>query len=551
MSSVRTAAVAVFFLAAGCSVILNTAESNQCSTNRDCDANPSLRQRVCEEGFCVVPKAPIVPINDAGQPCVSSALCTQANSNKASFCAKAGGPCTPWQVAPCNFISDGWDAPNAIVIGSIYPFTVKQSGGAPLKLPYAERVRKAIDLALDEFRTEVPGGIVVPGEARRPFAVLHCDSSFDPVQARAAMKHLTDVVGVQAVIVGGDEELLAVSAQALAKRTAVVCSDCVGPFPAGEPAWRIIPPLALQAPMAASRVGSLETEIKAGPNPPLALRVAVLTEPGRAQAAFVAGLIAKLRFNGKTVVENGTNFTLVTSENPLTESVNHFAHADALTTFRPDVVVVAMGSDFPINYMTLIESKWPVDKPKPHYVITDLNYDVTSFSGTLGPSDDGLRRRISGTRNGFEQQLQDNIDGYTLRYQQAYNFARPDGNYSGYDAFYAMAYAIAAASIQLTIDGPHIAAGFGRLRGGATHVNFRPGEIGTGLALLGASTSASIDVRGHWSNLDWNVATRDLATDVSMFCFQRDTDGLLVIKPDAGLRLVTSSGAISGTYSCD
>jgi hypothetical protein len=444
-----------------------------------------------------------------------------------------------------------WTNENAIVIGSILPLTVKQQNGKRLPLPYAERVRRAIDLALDELATEVPGGIAVPGGARRPFAVLHCDSAFDPALTQAAMTHLADVVGVQALIVGGDEELLAVSDKAAAKKIAMVCSDCVGPFPPANQAWRIVPPLALQAPMAAWRVGALETEIKAGPNPPAALKVAVLTEPGRGAAAFVSGLVSKVRFNGKSVADNGANFTIVKSENPLKESVSHVAHADTLAAFRADVIVVAMGADFATEYVELIEAKWPVDKPKPFYVITDLDYDVTSFSGVLGPSDEGLRQRISGTRSAFDQRLQDNIDGYTLRYKQAYNFAAPDGNFSGYDALYAMSFAVVAASSQLLVDGPHISAGFERLRGGSMPIDFRPASIGTVFGLLGQSTSASVDVRGLWSNLDWNINTHDLETDVSMFCFQRAPDGSLVIKPDAGPRLVTSTGVVTGTYSCD
>jgi len=42
--------------------------------------------------------------------------------------------------------------------------------------------------------------------------------------------------------------------------------------------------------------------------------------------------------------------------------------------------------------------------------------------------------------------------------------------------------------------------------------------------------------------------TRDLETDVGMYCFQR-VGGQLVIKPDAGPRL--AGGVVSGTYGCD
>jgi hypothetical protein len=553
MRTLRLAVVAcaLALSTTACSVILSTAEPTQCTTTRDCDANPAFRNRVCEEGFCVIPRARIEPVsNDAGEGCVSSELCTQANSNKASVCAKAGGPCTPWQTEQCPFVAGAWSDPNAIVIGTILPFSVKQADGRLPRLPYVERVRRAIDLGLDELTTAVPGGLAAPGGGRRPFAVLHCDSYFDEAATRAAMTHLTDVVGAQAIILGGDEELAAVTPKAIEKQTAIVCSDCTGPLPPGPLAWRIVPPLALEAPMAAWRIADLETTIKSGPTPPAAIKVAVLTEePGRGPAAFIASLVAKLRFNGKTVAENGANFTIVKAENPLKQSVNHVAHAETIATFAPDVLVVAMGADFPKHYVQLIESKWSVGKAKPYYVMTDLNYEVAPFVSVLGPGDEDLRKRISGTRPGFDPALQANIDAYTIRYKQAYNFLAPDGNHSGYDAFYVSAFGIAGALIQPIFDGPRISAGIERLRGG-TLVDFRPESIGLALALLGQPT-AKLDARGLWSSLDWNLATRDLETDVSMYCFQRDTDGALVAKPDAGPRLTTSTGAVTGTFTCD
>ncbi len=544
--------VLLTLLVAGCSVLLRTAEPNQCSTNLDCDANSALRQRVCEEGFCVVPRAAgPVPTASPADGCVSSEICTQANSNKASVCATVGGACTPWQTAQCPYLSGDWKNRNAVVLGSIHPFSVKQSDGRLVKVDYAQRVRKAIDLALDDFTTALPGGLIIPGGAPRPLAVLHCDSYLDPALAQAAMTHLTDVVGVKAVIVGGDDDLVSVSAQALARQTALVCSDCVAPFPPGAPPWRIVPPLALQAPMAAWRVASLENELRARPNPPPAFNVGLLVEVGRPVSAFVSALTESVRFNGKSAAENGANFTVIKSESPLKGSVDYLTHAKALASAAPDVIVVAMGAEFPSNYLKIIEAAWPAGKPKPHYVVTERNFEVTPFADVLGPGDEDLRRRISGTRSGYDPRLQDNIDAYTPHYRVENNGHSPDVNYSGYDAFYALAFAVAAASSQLPLNGPHISSAFELLRGGSVQVDFRPGQIGFALTWLGQSTSSSVDVRGLWSTLDWNVSTHDLASDVSMFCFQRAPDGSLVIKLDAGPRLVTSTGVVSHAYACD
>jgi hypothetical protein len=554
MRSLRLVALGVSLIglsAAGCSVLLSTAEPTQCTTTRDCDANPSFRNRVCEEGFCVIPKVPIEPVtNDAGDGCVSSELCTQANSNRASVCKKAGGPCTPWQTEQCPYVSGAWSDPNAIVIGSILPLTARQFNGSLTPVPYMARVRRAIDLGLEELTTELPGGVPFGNGPPRPFAIVHCDSSFDDETARSAFRHLTEVVGVQSMIVGVDADLAAVTPLATTTKTAIACSDCVGPLPAGPLAWRIIPPLTLEAPMAAWRVAQLEAQIKAGPTPPATIKVAVLLEPGRAPEAFTAALQEKLRFNGKTVTENGSSFMIVKPEDPLKTSVFHAKHADTIVAFEPDVIVVAMGSDLPVHYIPLIEAKWPVGRARPHYVTTNLNFEVEPFDKVLTPAaDDDLRKRISGTRPGYAQDLQSNITAYELRFKQAYNFQPPDGNHSGYDAFYALAYAVLGSAVQPVHDGPHVSAGFERLRSG-TAIDFGPTQIGLAVALLGQPT-ANIDVRGLWSHLDWNVATRDLQSDVSMYCFQRAPDGSLVAKPDAGPHLQTSTGIVTGAYVCD
>ena len=554
MQGVRAAALAVGLMAAGCSVILNTAEPTQCSANVDCDANPSLRGRVCEEGFCVIPKLDTGPGDTpgGGPGCVDSTLCTQANSGKASHCAKAGGACTPWQTPQCDFISgkDAWKDRNALVIGAIMPFTVKQVTGKALPLSYGDRIRRAIQLGVDEVNAAEPGGIVLTTGPQRPIAVIHCDSGLDPVLAQSAFDHLTGVVRAEAIILGADEDLVAVTPRAQKLGTALVCSDCLGPLPPVPQAWRISPPLALQAPMAAWRVGVLETQRKAAPDPPAVLKVAVLTEPGRAQAAFVARFMEVVRFNGKSVADNGGAFTVVTTEDPLTQAVDHAAHAAAIRAFEPDVVVVAMGANFPTHYAGDIEAGWPAGKPKPSYVITGLNYDLDTFTSLLKPSAEDLRRRISGTRSAFEQHLQDNIDAFEQRYLPPNNYIPSSGNWSGYEAFYALLYAIVAGSAGGDLDGPHFSAGFARLRQGPD-IDLGPADFGLGRSLLG-QPNGTINVRGFWSELDWNLATHDLDGDASMFCFQR-VGGALTIKRDAGPRFVASTGQVSNAnaYACE
>lgn len=548
MPPLRSILAVLCLAVAGCTLLLDTAEPVQCATNADCDASPALRNRVCSQGFCVNP-TPDRPgfTADAGEGCVSSPLCTQGNSNQPSVCRKAGGPCTPIATEQCKEVVGAWDDPNAIFIGDVQPFTTRQYDGSTLPSSYADRVRRAMNLGLLDFMDAAAGGFLWSDGKRRPFALVHCDSSLVPAGAATALKHLTEVVGAQAVIVGADDDLAAITPEATAKQIAIACSDCVGPLPDGPLAWRIGPALAPEAPMVAWRVSKLEEQIKGGPNPPADIKVAILMLPGRATEAFVEVLSGKLQFNGKPALQNDGRFELVKTENPTLETVNHLKHAQTIVAFEPDVIIVVMADDFPVHYLPLIEAKWPAGKRRPHYITTALNFNVTTFLNAI--TSDDIRVRITGTRPGYTPELQANIDAFEDHYVLENDFKRPDQCHTGYDAFYATAFAILAARVQPVLDGPHIAAGFERLRGGATNIDFRPENIGLATTLLGDATQ-KLDVRGLWSDLDWNLPSRDMVTDVSMYCFERDSGGNLILNRNAGPHLTTSTGVIDGKLSC-
>jgi ABC-type branched-subunit amino acid transport system substrate-binding protein len=553
MRAARAVTFGIALLAAGCSVILNTAEPTQCSTEADCDAVPSLQSRSCVEGFCVLPALkPGPPRADAGttQACVSTELCKKANGGEGWHCNGHGAPCVQWQSARCPYIGggDAWMSDDAIVIGAIQPFTGIQANGKALEIPYAERIRRAIDLAVDEIDEVQPQGIVVAGRPSSPLAVLHCNSSFATDKAQEVFRQLTDVVGVKAVIVGSDDDLVAVSQLAQQKNIAVVCSDCVGAQPLPPIAWRISPRLALQARMAEWRLRELEAKRKSEPDAPAQLKVALLTLPGRAPQQFVDEFVRGATFNGKSTADNGPSFWHVErSEDPRENNVNQTAHIDAIVAFEPDVIVVAMGDDFEAYYLTGIDDKWPSGKRRPQYILTQLNYDAARLAARLVGRDD-LRRTLSGTGDALTMQREANINAFRARYRAAYPELDPSGSWSGYEAAYALAYAIAAAGATGTVDGPSISAGFGRLGSGPA-IDVGKDQIHSAFGAL-APSAGTINLRGLWSELDWAPATRDLDGDIGMWCVQ-SVGGVIDIKRDAGPRMSAATGVVTGTYQCD
>lgn len=548
--SLRAIAIPACALVMSCSLLLDVPEATQCSTQRDCDSKPALQGRICSEGFCVARAKDLPPVsNDAGNGCVSTDLCTQINSGRISVCKTQGGACTPWQTEQCKWVSGSIRDPQAVVIGTILPMTAKQVGGPLREIPYSERIKNAIDLSVADFEKALPGGALARDGKQRPFAVVHCDSQYTASGANAAFKHLTEVVGVQALIVGSDDDMASIAAPATLSKVAIACSDCVGNLPSGPLVWRIGPRLALEAPMLARRVQDIEAQIMAAPMAPPEIKVAVLQAAGLGPEALYDALAKSLRFNGKSILENGLNFRAIKTDNPLETSVNHDKFAQQVVEFQPDILIVAMADDFPHFYLSLIENKWPTGARKPHYLTTSLNNTVTSFGAAL-TNDDDLRPRVTGTRPLLTAAFQANINDFVARYLPENNFVQPDGNWSGFEAGYAMAYAILASRSQPVLDGPHISAGFERLRGGATIVDLRPDSIPVATGLL-ANPSAEIDIRGLWSDLDWDVERRDFDSNVGTYCFVRDASSNLKINPSAGLSLDTKTGEFSGSFACE
>lgn len=542
----RISAFVVAALAAGCSLIVNTSDRAQCQTTADCDANPALRNRVCQQGFCALKQPEQGPTeNDAGPTCVSTELCTQANSGRASICKRAGvTPCTPLVIdGDCPTITGKWKDPNAIIVGSLLPLTIKLPNKTSPESPYSKRLLRAIDLAAEEIDAAAPSGFQI-ANAQRPIAVLHCDSRGDPDHARQMFTHLVEDAGAQAVIVGWDVDLASIAPLATENKTTVICSDCFTPAPPGTTTWKILPTITSDAPLVAWRVADLEDQIKA--QSPGDIRVAVLVDGAPAQRLFAEEVAKKLVFNGVSAAQNGvTKFLPIQTEDPRTHFIDYDAYDQQIADFAPDIVVVAMASDFPTYHLPRIEAKWPAGKPRPFYVVTEISYDAAPFE--KASLDDSVIARISGTHPFTSPERANNIQGFSTRYRLSYK-EPPNGNFSGYEAFYATALAIAANGSQPVLDGPRISAGFSSLLGGA------PYDLGPGgplnIALESLAKGQKIDIRGLYTDLDWDLATREIVTDMGMFCFTRQPGGPLEIHDVPAVRWSATTGQVTGTYAC-
>jgi ABC-type branched-subunit amino acid transport system substrate-binding protein len=557
MKAVRLVASLACMLAAGCTFLLNPAAPVQCASQADCTAL-GLADRVCTSGFCMTKSPDTTQVsNTPATGCVTTEQCTQANSNKLSVCRTPGTPCVEIETPLCAKVGGHWEDPNAIVIGAIVPMKAKQPTGKPGNVDYGVRVEHAMMLAFEEISDALPSGVLV-GNERRQLAYLGCDSREDAATAKAVYRHLVDDARAQAVLVSWDADLANIATDAAQARTAIACSDCLSPLPKDALAWRILPSIANEVPVAAWRIEQLAAARKAGPTPPTApLKIVMLQEPTINGKTFVARF-ADAQGKGSDDLKAATVVPVV-PEDPLVKSVNHALHVKEVLDEAPDIIVAPMGPDFATHYLLPIETGWDAatgGKPKPKYVLTSLEYEIgllgSALSGIANEADrEDLRKRLSGTRPYRSAVMSADLATYRLRYKTRWNGLEPDGNETGYEAMYALAYAVLAGSTTSLLDGPHVSSGFERLSSGPV-IPVGPQPL-AGTAISALLNGQSIALRGLASTLGWEGSSRDLVADEGMYCLKRDGSGNLLFLDDAGVRYSPKDQKLvaSETFGCD
>jgi hypothetical protein len=527
----------------GCSVLYDPPAARQCFTDADCESQPELTGLICDGSLGVCVDAPAL----AGEGCESTALCQQQNSNQAALCRFPGSPCVRLQTPECPLLTGNWQAPNALILGSVGPHRYRQADGSVEDSDYVERLVRSIDLAAEEWQQEVPTGLPL---SRRPLAILHCDSESNALRAQRVMDHLVNEVNVPVVFALGDTELGATLNQAVDSGTALVCVEC---YDRAELAgmdngllWRMLPPFETQAPLAAWRVHDLELRIRAERVLPSTspLRVALISDDRAAFNDFSAAFRDLIRFNGNLGADaNGANYLELRAPDPRTEAVNPLMLARRVVEFAPDIVVAAVDDNFSNYYLRIIEQLWRAPLPRPYYVATLLNQELGLLESIVGDDED-LRLRLSGTGLFEDAEVARNRQGFQARYRSRYA-QDPGRTQTGYDAFYATALAIFASDLDGQLNGEHISGLFGQLMGGAA-TDVDPRALGSARAYLVAKEP--IDLVGASSHLDWDPTTRQVRSDVGLWCITRQGGQGLQLKNDAGPRWAPSG--TTGTYDC-
>lgn len=451
-------------------------------------------------------------------------------------------PTCPFASRECPCVTGAFDAPDALVIGTLSPHTYRVSTGDLLQIPYVARWLRSIELGLNEWSTQMPGGRLPRTD--RPLAIVHCNSNDHLPTARRAMEHLMEVARAPVVVTLTDHDTDAVRYQALRGDTAVICATCLAD-PPPDPAetrlvWQIAPPLGVQATLYGWRVRELGGELRRERALPASapLEVVVLSQdyPGVNELAAL--------LSSSLPTDSELHVTSIQTSDPRALVSPQLEIARSVVSARPHVIAAVMDTDFTTYYLRMIEAEWPPGVARPAYVLTHMNQELQLFSDVV--RDDDLRRRVSGTGFGLSPAAAQNLDALARRFSAAYSEPLENTQY-GYDAFYSALYAMLSTEASRSVDGAELSVSLGRLSSGV-RVDLGPAALQSSIGYIKAAEP--LDLVGTSSELDWHPTAHRTTADVTVWCLSRDSRGTLALLADAGVRWHHDTGEISGQYAC-
>jgi ABC-type branched-subunit amino acid transport system substrate-binding protein/tRNA A-37 threonylcarbamoyl transferase component Bud32 len=496
----------------------------------------------------VVPRlrAPSAP---ARAGCVDHASCTKTKGQPAR-CRRDDGACVALAIEGCRVLAEPSDLASEATLwfGAMFPMT------GPDASLFGEASVRAIDLARRDF-VEVASGLppARPGGPRRPIALVVCDDARSPERVAS---HLVDDLRVPAVLgFARSKEVLDLAAStflpkgvlALASNTASTLRTI--PHAPGQPrlVWRTTTSNeSVLVPIAALIAGVVEPEIRATPAalPPGAkVRVALVRIDNASGLSFRDEAVAALRFNGKSVVGNGDAFRDLRTpdggdDKAIVKAIDRAAAEIAI--FRPHIVITA-GADPRI--VPAVERAWPAtERFRPRYVTGMVPSAMVAFARERAD----LRRRILGVDMLSSTPA---AAKFVLRYNGVYSpkVTAATATVAPYDAFYVLAYAVAALGEE-PITGPALARAIRRLTPPGEPIEVGPGGIYPALHALGSGRS--IDLVGVGTTLDFDPETGDAAADFAVYCIAPSAPGGALDVLESGLVFRARGKALEGKLRC-
>ena len=527
-----------------------TSSADQCATgpsgDSDCERvlGVAVGQALCDNGTCRSKGTP-QPSSDGGGPdtgvpvvpCTSTDACTTLAGGAPSFCLEPGiSQCVPIENDLCKLApgTTYWkSAPRPIFVGILFNKTALDDGNAFQF--YQATNEKTVQLAESLWFDRSNGGLNVGGE-RRPIVGVYCDIKLDPPTARRAFDHVTKDLGAPAVITETPSDVVSFIDAAKERGTFVYLSE----FGADEVAatgklnglvYTNGPPIEYSRPMVQYVVSKLETQIRADRKLAATdkIKVAMLgsRDVDASTTAYLDHLKSALVINGALAsTQLGTSYLEINTG----LGTDTIATSQAVVDFVPDVIVTLEARDFHFWYLPLVEASWPSAKPRPQWVTTESAAFATRYEVSVGGNEE-LRHRVGGVTFAYDPALDPPFFAFLDAYK--FKYAEDDTNsiVTGYDAFNAVAYGIAAALTTPTVQSAHLKGGDlgdalkNRLSSGLK-VELIADQIPNALVTL--ASGQPIDLVGTFSEMDWDPFTGASQNDATPYCVQRMANALSI-----------------------
>lgn len=517
----------------------------QCTQASECNAKLKASGGItyaCTDGVCQR-NNPFIA-NDAGTACTTTEACKTEHPGESWVCLKPGeAPCANLLSEECTSVGNNWDQMSPgippLYVGVVVPLELKSGDGTFEPQLYDRDAVTSIKMAADEWIAETGGGIAMGGAAKlQPIVPIICNSRGEKTRVENSFAHLNQL-GVKSVIMRTNPDVKAGFQAATTNGMLVYCSDCLTEAFEGDLTQNLFynSGLSLVASFTTPMklwLSSTEQRLrKAGPlTNGSNLRVTHLGNATLGNKRFGDALEGAFEFNGKSTLQNGTDWLRIeTPDESISTDIDFGKYADQIVAAKPDVIISILGLSFWTQYLPAIEAKWPAGVKKPVYIVgTDELANPPRMTSAIG-SDEDLRKRVTGLMPAAPPETTSNVNQFIQAYKRQNNQETPR-SIRGYESFYAVAYANAAALTSPPLNtnlqdfgGKDIGKGFSVLREGTTQ-DFKASKIKFGMAELRAGRS--LDLVGLASSLDWKPPSNTVLTDVIVACPTRSGENLVV-----------------------
>jgi branched-chain amino acid transport system substrate-binding protein len=425
----------------------------------------------------------------------------------------------------------------------------------PASAPLSQMSTLNVQLAVDEFNGSVgglPGG---PLDKLRPLVVVACRN--DPSLVDAAANHLIDELGLPATIAhlpSADLKKFFVD-HALPKQTLVInagfADNSLTSLSSNGLFWHMIGDIRDVAPAYVPLLARIETYL-ANPGP---IRVAMIVSKRYAEQSIADTLSPLIRFNGKSVLENGQNFYTAAVPVLVDEPAADYSTLNAaLLAFKPHVVIAITREEFVYKILPAVEAGWSTaasGQARPFYIIPTAlsgNLDLLNYlaQDSAAAASDSKRARVLGVAPASAEDLA-LYNQFLVRFRTAYpRFESPGGFENFYDSVYLLANAMFAAGSVPKLTGIDVARGLQRVLTGNTLVNVGPTFIADGFTALAAG--GSIRLNGTMGPADFDPGIGARRGGASVYCVNQTETGL-AFAYDV-LRYNSRSNTLSGDLPC-